>query len=213
MARRKLKPVTIFGIEFDALIEDTKTMNSSIPTYPVEEGFPVSDTIINEPISLSMTLFISNTPVTWRHKHKPSNNRVRRLCALIEKKWFEKKLTKIVTTDAIYTDMGITSVSIRHSSDTGYDREVSISAQKVYKTKRKTTKIPAYIMKSGKTKANAGSAAVSKNSSKSTASGNQSGEEKKKRAGGKGNVENKNKKSGKKQSTLYKAAKGLGLLR
>ena len=62
---KKLTPVTVWGIEFDALIDETKTMTATIPAYPVEDGFPVSDTIILDPISVSLTLYISNTPVTW----------------------------------------------------------------------------------------------------------------------------------------------------
>ena len=65
MARSNLKPVSVAGIEFDALIDEQKTLSATIPVYPVEEGFPVSDTIILEPISISMTLYVTNTPVTW----------------------------------------------------------------------------------------------------------------------------------------------------
>ena len=39
MARKKLKPVSIWGIEFDALIDETKNLSATIPTYPVEEGY------------------------------------------------------------------------------------------------------------------------------------------------------------------------------
>lgn len=52
---RNMQPVSVWGIEFDALIDETKNMTSTIPEYPVEEGFPVSDTIINDPLSVSMT--------------------------------------------------------------------------------------------------------------------------------------------------------------
>ena len=50
MARKGLKPVSVAGIEFDALIDEQKTMNATIPAYPVEDGFPISDTIILDPL-------------------------------------------------------------------------------------------------------------------------------------------------------------------
>ena len=53
MARSNLKPVSVAGIEFDALIEEQKALSATIPVYPVEDGFPVSDTIILEPVSVS----------------------------------------------------------------------------------------------------------------------------------------------------------------
>lgn len=200
MAGDKLKPVSIWGIEFDALINETKTLSATIPAYPVEEGFPVSDTIILEPISIQMTLYISNTPVTWLYRHGSSTDRVNKICDLLEQKWLSKQLAKIVTTEAIYKDMGITSISIKKSHDIGYAREISISAQKVIITKRETVEIPSYMLKSGETKADAGTASISTFSSKSTTGSNESN----------GSENSSDAKKG--QSILYGAASGLGLI-
>ena len=164
---RTMKPVSVWGIEFDALIDESKSLTSTIPAYPVEDGFPVSDTIINDPIGISLTLYVSNTPVTWLYRHGSSNDRVKKICDQIEKKWGSKKLTKIVTSDTVYTNMGITSISIKKSKEIGYAREISISAQKVRVTKRKTGKIPSYVLKAGQTMANAGTASSSTSSGKS----------------------------------------------
>lgn len=201
---RKKQPVSIWGIEFDALIDEQKTMSSKIPVYPIENGFPVSDTITNEPLSLSLNLYISNTPVTWLFRHGTSKDRVNMICNLIEKKWLEKNLTKIVTSDTIYTDMGITSIVIKKSSDIGYAREVSVTAQKVYITKKRTTVIPNYSLKSGKSKASAGKASKSSSAKNGDSSGGVY-------SGNKGskNGANSNKKDAKKkQSILYGVAKG-----
>lgn len=207
MARKDLKPVSIWGIEFDALIEETKTLSAAIPTYPVEEGFPVSDTIILDPVNIQMTLYVSNTPVTWLYRHGTSMDRVKKICDLLEQKWLRKQLTKIVTTEAIYKDMGVTSISIKKSKDIGYAREISISAQKVRITKRRTVDIPSYVLKSGETKANAGTASTSTSSSKlSTGSGgNSSGS-----SSSNGGKESTGARKG--QSMLYGAASGLGLI-
>lgn len=205
----KLTPCTVWGIEFDALINETKTLTSSIPTYPVENGFSVSDTIINQPIQISMTLYLSNTPVTWLYRHGNSNDRVRYICNLIEQKWFEKSLTKIVTSDTIYTNMGITSVSIKKSSELGYSREISINAQQVRTTNRKIVNIPDYILKAGETMANAGTASTSSESAKETSSTSASAVS---TAASTSESENL-KKSKKNQSILYGAAKGLKLIK
>lgn len=207
---RKLQPVSVWGIEFDALIDETKSMTSTIPEYPVEKGFSVSDTIINDPIQFSATLYLTNTPVTWLHRHGSSNDRVKRICNDIEKKWFEKKLTKIVTSDTVYTNMGLTSISIKKSADIGYAREISISAKKVRVTKRKTVNIPTYVLKAGESMANAGKASTSKSSSKSSSSSSSSS------SGSSGSSGSSSKKSSsgskKSASILYGAASGLGLI-
>lgn len=216
MAKAK-QPVTIWGIEFDALIDEQKTLSSTIPTYPVEEGFPVSDTIINEPVSIKLTLYVSNTPVTWLYRHGTSTDRVVKICNQIEKKWLEKKLTKIVTSDAIYTDMGITSIAIKKSKDIGYAREISVTAQKVRVTKRKTVKIPSYVMKAGATMANAGKASTSNSSSKTgsstgSSSGSSSGSSGSGSSGNSGKSSSSGSSAKKNQSILYGAASGLGLI-
>ena len=213
MAKKNLKPVSIWGIEFDALIDETKNLSATIPTYPVEEGFPVSDTIILDPISIQMTLYVSNTPVTWLYRHGTSTDRVNKICSLLEQKWLKKQLAKIVTTEAIYKDMGITSISIKKSHDIGYAREISVSAQKVRITKRKTVKIPSYVLKSGETKANAGTASTSTSSSKSSTGSGNGGSG----GGGGSSSSGSSGSSGrsgaaKGQSILYGAAKGLGLI-
>lgn len=214
MAKKK-RPVTIWGIEFDALIDEQKTLSSTIPAYPVEEGFPVSDTIINEPVSIKLTLYVSNTPVTWLYRHGTSTDRVVKICNQIEKKWLEKKLTKIVTSDTIYTDMGITDISIKKSKDIGYAREISVTAHKVRITKRKTVTIPSYVMKAGATMANAGKASTSPSSSKtgsSTGSSSGSSETGNSRSSSKAGNSGSGSAAKKNQSILYGAASGLGFI-
>lgn len=164
MARKNVKPVSVAGIEFDALVEETKTFSATVPAYPVEDGFPVSDTIILDPLTVSMTLYVSNTPVTWLYRHGTAPTRVMEICNLIENLWLSREPVKIVTADAIYANMGITSISVKKSREIGYAREISLTAQKIRVTSAKTAEIPSYILKSGETKANAGTASTSKTS-------------------------------------------------
>ncbi len=213
---RRLQPVSIAGITFDAMLEEQKSLNATIPKYPVESGFPVSDTIILEPISLSFTLYVSNTPVTFLYRHGKSNDRVKKVCEQIEQLWLSKKLVKIVTPDAVYTDMGITSIAIKKSKEIGYAREISISAIKVITTNRTTVDIPGHILKSGESMANAGTATTSKTSSKSSAQITQSESNKSSNLSNSKvtNEESKSKNDSKKgQSILYGTAKGLGIIK
>lgn len=206
MARSNLKPVSVAGIEFDALIEEQKTLSATIPVYPVEDGFPVSDTIILEPVSVSMTLYVSNTPVTWLYRHGTSNSRVNNICNRMEELWLSRQLVKIVTTDTVYTNMGLTSISIKHSKEIGYAREISLTAQKIRVTSRKTASIPSYILKAGETMANAGTASTSTTSSSAgTASGSTGGS-----GGSSGSSGGSSAK--KNQSILYGVASGLGFI-
>ena len=75
MARAK-QPVSVNGIEFDALIDQTDTLEATVPEYTVEDGFVVSDAIILNPEKLDMTLYITDTPVTWYSRHGSGQDRV-----------------------------------------------------------------------------------------------------------------------------------------
>ena len=172
MARlKRYRPVSIEGIEFDALLSEERTYNATIPSYPVEDGSSVSDTIILDPEERSFSLYIAANPITYYYRHGNSRSRVQQICKELEELWFKKKLVKITTPDEILTDMGITSLSISRSKETGYSREVSLSVKKIRITEKQTAAIPAEIAQSGATAANAGSATTSTSSGRSAESG------------------------------------------
>ena len=66
MPRRNTQPVSVAGIEFAALLNETQTYTADIPEYPIETGYTVSDSIILKPAELPLTLLITDTPLTWR---------------------------------------------------------------------------------------------------------------------------------------------------
>lgn len=198
------QPVSIAGIEFDALISEDKSYQQEIPEYPTEDGYSISDTIILKPITVNLVLYISNTPVTWYRRHGISTVRVQDVMKKLEDLYFQRTLIKVVTPDAIYTDMGITSMQISKSKELSNCRQVSLGLKKVYVTSRKTVDIPEYILKSGDTAANAGKAITSTSASNTSANqnSNSSGS-----ASGSGTEESK--KAG---SILFGAAKNFGIL-
>lgn len=164
MAHAK-QPVSIDGIEFDALISEDRTLEAEVPSYSVENGFSVADSVILNPMKLSMTLYVTNTPVTWLKKHGSSSNRVSNTIKKLEDLYFKSKPVKIVTTDNVYTNMAIESIGLSKSSDVGTSREIPISFVQVNVTSVSTTTIPSSYGKSGATKASAGTANTSSGSS------------------------------------------------
>ena len=55
------QPVSINGLEFDALIDESRTLEATVPEYSVESGFSVSDSVILNPEK------VEHDPV--RHQH------------------------------------------------------------------------------------------------------------------------------------------------
>lgn len=200
MGRKNLQPVSVDGIEFDALISASESYEASVPEYPVETGFAVSDMIILAPETLEMTLFLSNRPVTWARRFKSSGDRVAEVVKRLKALYFQKKLVTVTTSSETYADMAIMSISFSKINSMMDAMEIPIKFKKVRVTASKTVAIPDSYGKSGTTGASAGTANVSAGSSVSAASTAASG--------GKESAENK-----KPGSILYAAASSIGLLK
>ena len=206
MARAK-QPVSVNGIEFDALISQTDTLEATVPEYTVEDGFVVSDAIILNPEKLDMVLYITDTPVTWYSRHGSGQDRVETIVKQLQELYFTAEPTTVVTSAKSYTNMAIESLSISKSVEIGYAREVSISFKKIRVTSAKTTTIPDSYGKSGTTQASAGTASTSSGSSVgSSGSGSGSG------GGSSGSGSNSGSSGGSKSSILYSAANSIGLI-
>lgn len=203
MAKAK-RPVSINGIEFDALISESRTLEATVPEYSVESGFSVSDAIILSPEKLEMTLFVTNTPVTWLGRHGSNQSRVDTVVKQLEELYYAGEPVTIVTSDATYVNMAIESLSISKSLETGYAREIPISFKKIRITSAKTTTIPASYGKSGQSGASAGTANTSKGSGGSGSSGKSGSGSSGSGGSGSGNS---------KSSILYSAATSAGLLK
>nr|DAD95590.1 MAG TPA: neurotoxin [Myoviridae sp. ctg8M33] len=201
------QPVSINGLEFDALIDESRTLEATVPEYSVESGFSVSDSVILNPEKLSMTLFVTNTPVTWYRRHGASPTRVDNVVKQLEELYFAKEPVTIVTSDATYTSMAIESITISKSLEIGYARQIPISFKKIRVTTAKTTTIPDSYGKSGATAASAGTASTSTGSS-GGGSGSGSGSGGGSSGAGGSSGSNGNSKS----SILYNAANSIGLI-
>lgn len=155
---RAKQPVSIDGIEFDALLDQSQDYEAEVPEYPTEEGFSVSDNISLKPESISMTLYVTNTPVTWRNRHGSGPGRVESVVKQLEELYYARKVITVVTSDKVYENMALTSMSISKSADVGYAREIPVTLKKIIVTQSKTVSIPASYGKSGATGASAGTA-------------------------------------------------------
>ena len=157
MGNRALQPVSINGIEFDALISSTEAYEASVPEYPVETGF----TVILNAETLEMTLFLSNRPVTWARRFGASANRVGQVAGQLRELYFQKSLVTVSTGSGSYTNMAITSLSIPRTNSMMDAVEIPIKFKKVRVTASRTAVIPDSYGKSGATAAPAGTANTS----------------------------------------------------
>lgn len=163
MAKAK-QPVSINGIEFDALVDEERVLEADAPDYPVEDGFSVSDTIILNPMSLSMTLFVSDTPVTWKKRGHGGAGWTDSVIQRLESLYFSRQIVTIVTSDRVYKNMAIQSISFSKSAEDGYARQIPISFKEIRVTSSRKTAIPDSYGKSGATGATTGTASTNTSS-------------------------------------------------
>lgn len=171
MARAQ-QPVSVDGIQFDALISETHNFESVVPEYTTETGYVVSDNIVLQPETLELTVVATNTPVTWASQGGDSH--ISDVVAQLKELYFQRKLVTVITTDETYENMAIVSMSIPKEKDKGYMREIVFSFKKVLQTEAATTTIPDSYAKSGQSEANAGTAGTSSGSTSSGSSNNSS---------------------------------------
>lgn len=198
------RPVSIDGVEFDALISSSESHTADVPDYPCEDGYSVHDTIITKPMELSLTLFLSNNPVTWYNRLGNTSDRVQ----IVEEKMralfaARKKITVLTATDK-YKNMCITSVGISKSKENGDGRGIDITLKQVSITATQTTSVPASYGKSGESMCNAGNAGT-----RSTASGSAASESTASESSSSGSSSSDSSSSQNKASLLYNATSGL----
>ena len=198
MARAK-QPVSVDDIEFDDLIDSEEGYEADVPEYPTEKGFSVSDTIVLKADTLNMTLYVTDTPVTWRERTGSGPGKTEGVVRRLKDLYFAKKILEVTTTDCVYSNMVITSMNIKKSVEVGYAREIPIAFKKIEVTETATAEIPASYGKSGKTAKAAGKASTT---AASTAGSGSSG----------GSSASGSSSSSSRGSVLYNAASSFGLL-
>lgn len=205
MPRRNIQPVSVAGIEFPAMLDETQTFTSDIPEYPVETGFVISDNITLQPMELPLTLLLSDTPLTWRGRVRSMSEAE----SMLKELYFSKTPFTVVTPSGTFESMGITSMQIKRSSENGYNKEVSLSLKQINVTATKTTTIPDSYGKSGATGANAGTASTSAGSTLTGGGSSGSGSGSSGGSSGSGSSGSGKKSSG---SILYNVASSAGLI-
>lgn len=164
----RLQPVNIGGIACDALIHHELGMETDIPDYPVEEGFSVQDTMILKPKTLTLTVIVSNTPITFRSGASPT--RVQQVAARFQELYTRRELITVTSSKGVFKNMGITSLSLPYDVSTKTSLEIPITLKEVLTTSSKTVTIPSEYGRGGDTGTAAGTASTTPYGSQSGSS-------------------------------------------
>ena len=201
MGRRKaMRPASLDGILFDALLSQDEQYSAQVPDYPVESGYNVHDSVLPESLTIKTTLYLSNTPVTWKSRIGRSNTRVQVVEEHLREIFWNREPVTCEVSDKRWTKMCITSLTISKTEEDGYARKIPIELKQVEVTATKTGVVPESYVRGGKTEASGGTASTRASTGVSGGTSKSSTAEQK--------TESK-----KKASILYSAGKGLGLIK
>ena len=149
-----IRPCSVNGIEFDALISECRSLTSEVPEYAVESGFSVSDNISIKPMVVEITANLTNTPVTWLDSH--GIGRVESIVAQLEALFFSRQLVTVTTSTDTYKNMSITALSVPKDTENMTSRDIRMTLKEVTVVSAQMTTIPASYARGGDTGANAG---------------------------------------------------------
>lgn len=170
------EPVSINGAEFDAVIERQEQMSATVPQYPTENGVSISDNVALDAMELTMTLYLTATPITWESRHGTGEEHIDATCEKLRKQYASREPLEVVTSNRTYSNMVIKQMQFKKSEDIGMAMEIPITLTQVTTTSSEKVDIPAGLGKGGTTKKDTGrtgtgSASVTQSSGSSSGSG------------------------------------------
>lgn len=153
---KAIEPVSIDGTEFDARINSQEHMSATVPEYPTENGVSISDNVALDAMELTMTLYLTATPITWESRHGSGEEHISATCEKLRKQYVSRDPLEVVTCDMTYSNMVIKDVQFKKSDDIGVAMEIPITLKQVATTASEKVDIPAGLGKGGTTKKNTG---------------------------------------------------------
>ncbi len=124
---RKYYQSNIGGVFLDATISEEHEYNSRVTQFPVENGTVISDHIINDPIRLSISGIVSDSPIRFLSFFNRSTDAFNRLIRIHELK---ERIT-VVTGIKIYENMVMTSLNVPREVGTGQALNFSMEFQQI----------------------------------------------------------------------------------
>lgn len=151
--------VDLISIEFDATMSEVHSWTNDITTNPVENGSTVADHILNNPDEITLTGFITNTPITGelidQYKKvatqiidgKKREDRVDAAIGMLKELMDKKLIVTVFTKYLVYPNMAIRSINFPRNASSGDSIEVTINFIKLNLVSTQTVKVPDGISK------------------------------------------------------------------
>ena len=111
----KYEKSSVAGIFLDATISEDHSYTCKATQFPLENGSSITDHVINDPVKLSLSGIVSDSPISFLSAFNRSSDAFNRLVRIHELK---EKIT-IVTGIKAYRNMIMTSFTVPRDTETG----------------------------------------------------------------------------------------------
>lgn len=142
ITRTVSEPAKIGDLQVDVVLSKEVTLDSEVSEYPVEDGFPVSDHVTRKPMTLSMEVICTPTPVSWFDTLGANQNRLGEVTTALLKIYNEANPITVTTPDAIYKEMVMTHAPLPRRVEDGLCYKMQLDFVHVRRVKPKTEDIP-----------------------------------------------------------------------
>ena len=145
---REHKRGQIGRLELDATLSYTNKYTNEVTSFPVEDGSNISDHIRNKPFELTLTGFISDTPIKIKEGLADllvSGTRGSRVAAsYVELKniWESRDVVDVITGLEVHSDMALVSLSVPRSPRDGHSMRFSATFRKITKAVTELVTLP-----------------------------------------------------------------------
>ena len=136
-------PATIGDLQVDCVVDHTTAFNSSVTEHPIEGGFVIADHIARQAMTLSLTVIITPTPVSYFRTLGGSNpDRLGEAIAYFEQLWLAGEPVTVTIPSGIYTDMVMTTCPLPRNVQDGFCYRVQLEFKHIVIVSQKTEEIP-----------------------------------------------------------------------
>ncbi|WP_301860195.1 phage baseplate protein, partial [uncultured Megasphaera sp.] len=125
----------------DVVMSRETKFDSEVSEYPVEDGFPIADHVTRKPMTLSLDVVFTPTPVTHMQRFIGAHSLNSVTNTLMQIYQAGEPVT-IKMVDAIYTDMVMTSAPLPKNVDNGYCYRCQLEFTHVRRVVQRTEDVP-----------------------------------------------------------------------
>lgn len=159
----------VISVDLDVTLDEAHEWLNDVVTNPVEIGSPITDHIQQQPDKLTITGFISDSPITGSVISQLSTigdssfgERTQTSFDLLRELVASKKLVTVYTRYRIYTDMALASINIPRNSGIGEAIQFTAQFTHVRMVETKTVDVPAGVSRKDEAKAGGKDGAVAR---------------------------------------------------